>query len=156
MEVVGISSGIIEAKELNHINASLAKWDLSAVEGEALFIGSMHSKYAHVKIKMYAPSDDSSRIIWNVPETELPLEFRGTITKGLEFFLGYLAGIKGQSISLAFEINDGSYHPVDSNLLGFNLVTTRAIIDCFDPDYSKFDAQRIFRKTSFRGHDAGL
>lgn len=156
MEVVGISSGIIEAKELNHINAYLAKWDLSAVEGEALYIGSMHSKYGHVKIRMYASPDDSTRIIWNVQEIELPLEFRHTITKGLEFFLGYLAGIKGQSISLNFEINDASYHPVDSSLLGFNLVTTRAIINCFDPDYFKFNADRIFRNTSFRGYDVGL
>lgn len=99
---------------------------LSAVEGKALFIGSMHSKYAHVKIKMYAPSDDFSRIIWNVPEIELPLKFRDTITKGLEFFLG------------------------------FNLVTTRTIINCFAPDYFDFKANRVFRQTSFKGGDTRL
>lgn len=91
-------------------------------------------------------------VIWNVSENELPLEFRPTIVAGLSFFLSYLEGIKGQSISLTFEINDRSYHPVDSELKGFNRVTTRAIVNCFDPDYFGFKANRVFREASFRGH----
>ncbi|WP_342327663.1 hypothetical protein [Pedobacter sp. FW305-3-2-15-E-R2A2] len=153
MKAVRINSDIIDAKEFNHINAYLAKWDLSAVEGQALYAGAMNRAYAHLKIKMYKSLDtDDSHVIWNVSENELPLEFRTTIVAGLSFFLSYLEGIKGQSISLTFEINDGSYHPVDSELKGFNRVTTRAIVNCFDPDYFGFKANRVFREASFRGH----
>jgi len=41
-------------------------------------------------------------------------------------------------IDLTFEINDGGYHAVDAELAGFNRVTTRAIVSCFDPDYFEF------------------
>ncbi|RQO69396.1 hypothetical protein DBR43_15025 [Pedobacter sp. KBW06] len=154
MEAVRIKSDIIEAKEFNHINAYLANWDLSPVEGKALYAGAMNRAYAHLKIKMYKSLNNDSNVIWNVPEIELPIEFRSTIVAGLSFFLNYLEGIKGQSILLTFEINDGGYHAVDSELAGFNRVTTRAIISCFDPDHFEFKAHRVFRQTSFRGYNA--
>lgn len=104
----------------------------------------MNRGFAYLKIKMYESLDSrTSKVIWNVPEIELPLGFIPIIINGLKFLLGYLEGIKGQSISLTFEINDGSYHPVDSDLFDYNRVTTRAIIDCFNPGYFEFKLTRI-------------
>lgn len=147
MEIITICSPIKNAEAFNHINSYLTNWDLSPVEGEALHIGANHSKYGHIRIKMYASSDDCSKIIWHLTEKQLPPDSgaKPEVEKILRFFLGYFAGLRNQSIPLTFEIIDGTYHQVDSSHIGYHRATVHALIDCFDHDHIKFNPNRVSR-----------
>jgi len=146
MEHLAIFMIAPESEKLSAINHLLLSWDLKAVEGEAIYIRSMHRDYGHIKIKIYcAPIGSDSKMIWNLNETPSvdAFDIKKAIQKVLEFFLTYLAGIRGENVALIFEVNGGSYHAVDSSFNGYLFATMRAIINCFDKEIMKFDPAKI-------------
>lgn len=147
MEETRLGGIIFDAYRLNAINQHLIDWDLTPVEGKGIHLGSMWTKYGHVQIKMYKSSDSESKMIWNLTQQQLPDEYgaKPAIEKVFRFFIDYFAGIKGEKIPLVFEINDGSFHPVDSRDIGYMYATVYAIINCFDKEYMKFKEHRVIR-----------
>ncbi|SHN16452.1 hypothetical protein [Mucilaginibacter sp. OK098] len=147
MEEIFLRKTVFDAYRLSNINQYLVSWDLSPVEGKGIHLGAMHTKYGHIQIKMYKSSNQESKMIWNLTQEQLPDEYgaKTAIKKVLEYFIDYFAGIKGESIALIFEINDGSYHPVDSQAIGYMFAAMYALINCFDKDHIKFKEDRVWR-----------
>ncbi|HEY4651891.1 MAG TPA: hypothetical protein VIG72_10780, partial [Pontibacter sp.] len=139
MEHTSLSPDIYNSHEFFQINENLIKWNLESVQGEGFF-KKYTGKYAHIKIKMYASKeyDWTSSVIWNVDKKLLPdsLGHKMFIEKVLNFFLTYLSGLRGERIHLTFEINDGTYHPVDSQAGDFLVATVYALINCFDKNFN--------------------
>lgn len=135
MDTKQIASMFSAREELNCIRQQLKDWDLSTVEGEGTHVGSMHSKFGHIKLKVYQSTVDT--LIWNVSQDQLPDEFRYQldIENLLRFFIGYIAGLREDKINLTFEIVGGSYHVVDSTKLGIVRATMYALINCFDKSF---------------------
>ena len=147
MEETPLHSGFYEAHRLFNINQHLTDWDLSPVEGRGLNVGG-NTNYGHVQIKIYKSSDSHSKMIWNLTQDQLPDEWgaKRCVEDALQFFISYFEGIRGESISLIFEINDGSYHPVDSKDRNYRTATIYAIVDCFNKGAIKFKESRLIRK----------
>ena len=146
MEPTRIHGTLSEAHRLCSINKQLSKWDLSAVEGRGSFVGGQ-ANYGHVQIKMYGTSERESKMIWNLTSSQLPYEIGAIkgVEEALSFFLSYLDGIRGESTHLIIEVNDGSYHPVDSKAWNYKIATIYAIVDCFNKDAIQFKEHRLRR-----------
>lgn len=119
-----------EALSFQDISQEIIHWNYSDLEGEGYYCKSTSSKYGHVKIKFSKGENDGVAIHWN-ESAFIPTEFRSSILNVLRFFISYMEGLKGEPVSLKIEILDGSYHPVDSNAVSFELVTVYSIHDCF-------------------------
>lgn len=147
MEEIQLYGVLSEAHRLFNINQHLADWDLSPVEGKGLYVGG-HTNYGHVQIKMYKSLDSNSKMIWNLTKDQLPDEWgaKKCIEDALRFFINYFEGIRGEGISLIFEINDGSYHHVDSKGRNYATATIYAIVDCFNKNAIEFKESRLIRK----------
>jgi hypothetical protein len=147
MEETSIYGILYETYRFSNINQYLSEWDLSPVEGKGLYV-SGHTNYGHVQIKMYKSSDNNSKMVWNLSEYQLPNDYnaKSGIEIALRFFISYFEGIRGEIIPLIFEINDGSYHSVDSKGRNYTNATIYAIVDCFVKNAIAFRDHRLIRK----------
>lgn len=124
------------AKGLFHINEKILNWDLSLVEGKGLIHKTSGSdRYAHIELFIQKSDNDySSEVIWDMTDNLIPynLGHRPFVENTLEFFTNYVAGIKGETIFLKFQITNISFHTVDTSPIHFVEATMRALINCFD------------------------
>ncbi|MEN0055491.1 MAG: hypothetical protein AAGC65_17575 [Mucilaginibacter sp.] len=150
MEEITLFGLMFEAHKLVNINTYLFDWDLSPVEGKGLYVGG-HENYGHIEIKIYKSLERRSKMIWNLTPEQLPdeLEAKRGVEQALRFFISYFEGIRGESIPLVFEINDGSYHAVDSKARNYITATIYAIVDCFAKNSIAFWSHRLTRKNKY-------
>lgn len=86
-------------------------------------------------------SDHSSIIIWNITQKQISSEYnyRPFVEKILTFLIDYLSILKCGKVNITFEINNGSYHDVDSQDSHYEIATLLALINCFDSEHTEFD-----------------
>ena len=140
---------------LKQVSERIVRWDFSPVTGYGMF--RKHHSYAHIEIKMYKSVEtkfNESQIIWNVPTENIPkdLDYKSGVRKSITFFLNFLSTLKGENNNIVFEINDASYHVIDtSKIYDYEYATIYAIIDCFDKTILNFDKDYVERvKETFR------
>lgn len=121
---------------LNKIIPQITDWDFEVLEGVGYYRKGEH--YGHVELKIYATKELQSftKIIWNIEEHQIPEDIRNKIKIQLEFFYNLLISLKGCYLNLTIEINNGSFHPIDSYRYGFSYATIYALIDCFDESFN--------------------
>jgi hypothetical protein len=104
-----------------------------------------HHYYAHIEIKMYKSDGQDfsdSQIIWNVPAENIPsgFDYKTGVRTSLIYFLDLLSSLKGEGNTLVFEINNASFHSIDSGRISdYQYATAYAIVDCFDKNILKFN-----------------
>lgn len=121
---------------LNKVTEKIKNWDLSSLVGVGYYY--KHEKYGHVEIKI-SISDDckGNNIIWNVSEEMIPEFIRNSINESLTFFCNLILILKNQlEGKIIFEVSNGSNHPVDSNIAGFQNASVYAFGNCFDKDFA--------------------
>lgn len=129
------------SSSFHRISSQIKEWNLERINGKSLFKSHRTSpgRYAHIELSIYENIDNPQMnyVVWKTNEKELPNQVghKPFIEKVLSFFVGYISALKGKSIKLTFEINDGSYHPVDTMPRDFETAVTFALINCFDKNF---------------------
>ena len=117
---------------LKGLEEVIKKWDFETVKGIGLY-KKYTGHYSHIEMDISKSVDKyrGNKIKYIIDERLLPKEFRIEVEKSLSFFIGYLKAIKEGEIALEFNITDGSYHPVDSRAIDFQMATFLALASCF-------------------------
>jgi hypothetical protein len=142
-----------QARYFFDIHDKLMQWNYEPISGKGLvarFTGS--DAYAHIELIISQSSNGQSEIVWNIDDSKIPNNFghKPYIEEVLSFFTSYISGIKGKKIDLNFEINNISFHIVDTKARHFFEATMRAIISCFDLNIFPFNeilVERISKQT---------
>ena len=135
MSKVYLLNTITESHQFNVINEDIKNWDYGIIYGKGLF--KKHTgHYAHIELSLSKSSEDLSGnwIVWNTSNNHLPdyIGHKPFVEKVLSFFINYLSGLKGEKVKLTIEINDGSYHEVDTRPKDYENATIFALINAFD------------------------
>lgn len=115
----------------HHINEAMINWDFSILTGEGLYYKTNSDKYGHIGIRISSTETTRNILIEWKDEVSIPIKFRSSVIKVLSFFVSYLEGLKGQEVSLLFEVFEGSNHHLHSDEACFELATHFALRDCF-------------------------
>jgi|GEM_PF-6946444 len=121
---------------LNKVTEKIKNWDLSSLVGAGYYY--KYEKYGHIEIKI-SISDDckGNNIIWNVSEEMIPEFIKNSVNESLTFFCNLILILKNQlEGKIIFEVSNGSNHPVDSNMAGFQNASVYAFGNCFDKDFA--------------------
>jgi len=135
-----------ESEPFKSITKKLIDWNMSKISGGSVYRKA--EKYAHIEISVYKSPENESAIIWGEVDSVVPdeyLEFKPHIENVLLQFEEYLRDIKNEELNLIFEILDISYHPVDYRIIAYEIVTCKALLNCFDKEKYKFETHKIFR-----------
>lgn len=85
------------------------------------------NRYAKIKIKIKV-GENNSVFHWEVSENQISIEYLDGVLSTIKS----LFNLNENFIDfrkLSFHIIDGQSHPVDSNMLAFEMATVKAIID---------------------------
>jgi hypothetical protein len=124
--------------KFHKINSLINDWDFNRISGVGFFKkhSSSPAHYAHIELTIFETLDDYPRnyIIWKTNEKHLPEQIghRAIVEETLSFFINHVSAIKGKRPNLTIEINNGSYHPIDTHPRDFEYATILAIINAFD------------------------
>lgn len=132
------------ADVLGKINHLIQAWELTSLQGKGLvarFNGG-RSGYAHIELTISQGMEYTSEVIWNVNEHQIPFNFGHipVVESALSFFSNYVSGIKGERVTLQFEITNIGIHIIDTQAKHFFEATMKALISCFDPDIFIFNS----------------
>lgn len=150
------------ADVLGKINQKIKDWKLEPLLGRGLVsrLNGGRCAYAHIELSIIKGDEKhSSSVIWSTTEHQIPYNFGHVpiVEEALTFFSNYISGIKGERISLAFEITYIGIHIIDTEARNFKEATMKALIDCFDKEifiFNKGQAERISSNSSefFKSH----
>lgn len=131
---------VLYASLFHQIGSQIEEWNLEKIQGIGFY--KRHSSggnYAHIELSIVENTEQFAEncIIWNINEQILPSQigYKRFIERVLSFFASHVSALKGKYIKLQFEINDGSYQPVDTRPRHFEIATIYALINCFDKGF---------------------
>lgn len=117
----------------HEINQEIINWDYSELQGEIFHYkaNTCRATYGHIGLKISQQTNSEDPTIRWSSNADIPTEFKEIIVEVLSFFISYLERLRGERVSLQFEVFAGSYHPVDSGQLAFQLATVYVLKTCF-------------------------
>lgn len=113
------------------INEAMINWDFSPLTGEGFYYKTNSEKYGHIGLRISSAETTRNILMEWKDEVSIPIKFRSSVIKVLSFFVSYLEGLKGQKVSILFEVFEGSSHHLHSDETSFELATHFALHDCF-------------------------
>lgn len=133
------------SRAFHEINEEIINWDYSDLQGDIFHFkaNTCRGRYGHIGLKIsYQDNAEDIIIKWS-SNAHIPKEYKEAIIEVLSFFVSYLEGLRGGRVSLQFEVFEGSYHPVDSSSIAFQLATVYVLKTCFGkPTYEIEEGRR--------------
>lgn len=127
------------------IEQKLLEWNLKSVYGRGLYV-KYTGKYGHIELEISKQfNEKKNEIIWNIPDSKIKndIDYKPHSEVILNEFFNYFYELRGDKNLIKIEIQDGSYHPVDSQGKHYKIATMYALVDCFDKKAYQFQENRI-------------
>lgn len=80
--------------------------------------------FAKIKLQVEKNRQPKTQISWEVKDNQVPKEFYSWVEKVIQ-------QVTNKNSYLKFRVIDGEYYDVDSDSLGYEIATYKALIDCF-------------------------